>query len=119
MFTGEFHTIALCTEGSLWTWGSNGSGRLGDGTTTPRNTPTRLETETAWVLVSGGWAHTVAVGSDGTLWTWGHNFSGQLGDGTRDNRHTPLRITPEDVVEEAVVAGSEIGMEVLTGDYCL
>jgi len=75
------HTVAVRTDGTLWAWGHNGSGRLGDGTATNRNTPTRVGTGPALVAatVSAGVNHTMAVGTDGSLWAWGLNRSGQLG----------------------------------------
>ena len=90
---GLSYTVAVRTTGSLWVWGSNTNGRLGDGTTTSRNVPTLIQLGTTWGSVSAGSAHTVAVRSDGTFWTWGLNTSGQLGDGTTTQRTSPVWIT--------------------------
>ena len=89
---GAFHTTALKSDGTLWTWGSNTYGQLGDGTTTNRLVPTQESTgATDWKSVSGGDYHTVALKVDGTLWAWGRNFNGEIGDGTATNRSVPTQ----------------------------
>ncbi len=90
--SGYQHTAAIRNDGSLWAWGYNGQGQLGDGTTTNKNYPVKVGSATNWVQVSGGYYHTAAVRSDGTLWTWGYNGYGQLGDGTTTNRSTPVQV---------------------------
>ena len=90
---GGDYSAAIKTDGTLWTWGSNGSGRLGDGTTTNRSSPvTTAGGGTNWNQVAGAnnGSHTSAIKTDGTLWTWGLNTSGQLGDGTTTNRSSPI-----------------------------
>jgi len=88
---GDSHTAAIKTDGTLWTWGWNLFGQLGDNTTTSRNTPvTTFAGGTNWKQISGGDLHTSAIKTDGTLWTWGRNLSGQLGDNTTTQRNTPV-----------------------------
>jgi alpha-tubulin suppressor-like RCC1 family protein len=88
---GGNHTIALKTDGSLWSWGSNGSGRLGVNDTTFRSTPvTTLLGGTNWKSIAGGSTHTIALKTDGTLWTWGSNGSGRLGVNDSTSRSTPV-----------------------------
>ncbi len=72
--------LSACGPQSLWTWGGNTNGQLGDGTTTNRTTPTVIDAD--WSMVSAGAFFTLAVRNDGTLWSWGDNGFGQLGDGT-------------------------------------
>jgi len=76
---GYSHTVAIKTDGSLWAWGRNNLGQLGDGTTINRNRPTRIGTNTNWASVSSSLEHTVAIKTDGSLWAWGRNNLGQLG----------------------------------------
>lgn len=89
---GRLHTVALKTDGTLWAWGGNTYGNLGDGTTTDKSTPIQIGTETNWAKVCAGGYHTLAIKTDGTLWAWGRNDYGQLGDGTIINKSTPIQI---------------------------
>ena len=85
-------TLAIMEDGTLWGWGNNADGQLGDGTTTDQSLPVRIGTAMNWASVSVGNAHTVAIRTDGSLWAWGDNGSGRLGDGTTTGRATPIRI---------------------------
>jgi alpha-tubulin suppressor-like RCC1 family protein len=91
---GYSHTCARRADGSLWCWGANESGQLGNNTTTPSAIPqmvTALGTSVAKFAV--GDSFTCAIKFDGTLWCWGNNVSGQLGDGLTDDNLVPNRVT--------------------------
>src|SRR5665213_1602411 len=88
---GASHSLALKNDGTVWAWGDNGAGELGDGTTTQRNTPLQVSGLTGVVAVAAGHFHSLAVKSDGTVWAWGDNNSGDLGDGTTTQRDTPVQ----------------------------
>jgi alpha-tubulin suppressor-like RCC1 family protein len=82
---------AIKTDGTLWTWGRNSYGQLGNNTTTNRSTPvTTFAGGTNWKQVSIGNKSIAAIKTDGTLWTWGINQGGQLGDNTTIMRSTPV-----------------------------
>jgi alpha-tubulin suppressor-like RCC1 family protein len=89
---GDEFTVAVRRDGTLWAWGSNDWGQLGDGTFTARTSPEQIGTATDWASVAAGYSHTVAIRSDGTLWAWGYNNDGQLGDGTTTNNTSPEQI---------------------------
>ncbi|MCL1926250.1 MAG: CPBP family glutamic-type intramembrane protease [Syntrophorhabdaceae bacterium] len=84
------HTIAVKKDGSLWAWGSNDYGELGDGTTQDRPKPVKIMDFAA--SVSAGGSHSMAIKKDGSLWVWGSNKKGQLGDSTTQDRHKPVKI---------------------------
>jgi alpha-tubulin suppressor-like RCC1 family protein len=89
---GESHNTALKSDGTVWTWGWNMFGQLGDGTNTDRYTPVQVSGLTNIAALGGRGYHTLALASDGTVWAWGHNVSGQLGDGTTTDRNTPVHV---------------------------
>jgi alpha-tubulin suppressor-like RCC1 family protein len=88
---GFTFSIATKTDGTLWTWGDNTTGKLGDNTTTSRSSPgTTIGGGTTWDKVAAGSNHAIATKTDGTLWTWGYNLYGRLGDGTTTSRRSPV-----------------------------
>jgi len=91
---GGAHTCAIWGNNTLYCWGSDASGQVGNGgtTSTPRPSPTRISTA-AWSSVSAGGSHTCAIRANGLLGCWGSDSSGQLGNGTGDDRAAPIRTT--------------------------
>jgi alpha-tubulin suppressor-like RCC1 family protein len=88
---GYLHTAAIKTDGTLWTWGNNDGGALGDNTATNRSTPvTTFAGGTTWKQVSCGNGNTAAIKTDGSLWTWGVGNSGSLGAAGASGRSTPI-----------------------------
>jgi alpha-tubulin suppressor-like RCC1 family protein len=88
------------SDGSLWTWGSNDRGQLGDGTTINRKLPVKILDDV--ISIAAGKEHSLAIKYDGSLWTWGSNDRGQLGDGTTTDHNLPVKIL-DDVI--SIVAG--------------
>jgi hypothetical protein len=88
---GALYTAAIKTNGTLWTWGYNGDGQIGDNTVVNKSSPvTTVVGGTNWKQVSCGNSHTAAIKTDGTLWTWGRDNYGQLGDNTTVNKSSPV-----------------------------
>lgn len=100
---GSGHTAGIKADGTLWVWGINTFGQLGDGTLVKKNTPKQVGTASNWLEVTAGYDQTFAIKTDGTLWAWGQNEYWQLGDGTTTNRLVPTQIgTDTDWVKVAV-----------------
>ena len=107
---GEERTAAIKPDGSLWVWGYNSGGQLGDGTTEDKTSPIKIMDNV--VAVSAGWGvHTAAIKTDGSLWTWGYNSCGQLGDDTRKDKTSPIKIMDNVTV---ISAGSDYTVAIKT-----
>jgi alpha-tubulin suppressor-like RCC1 family protein len=93
---GGGHTCALLADDTGRCWGANGSGELGNGTTSVSRTPTTVAggggSVTARAVAAGG-SHTCALRANSTISCWGHNFVGQLGDGTTTDRSSPVSVS--------------------------
>jgi alpha-tubulin suppressor-like RCC1 family protein/Leucine-rich repeat (LRR) protein len=103
---GHGHTVALKNDGTLWAWGNNFSGQLGNGTSFDRNTPTKIGSDSNWLAIAAGGLYTIALKKDGTLWAWGKNTYGTLGDGTTTNNRVPKQIGT-DTDWKTIAAGSD------------
>lgn len=90
-FVGN-HQLALKSNGTLWAWGENGNGELGDGTNINKTYPIQIGSNSNWSFISAGKRYSLALNSNGELWTWGLNVYGQLGDGSFVNKNTPTLI---------------------------
>ncbi len=86
------HSIAVSSSGTLFGWGENVNGQVGDNTTINRTSPAAISTENDWKVVAVNGSHTMAIRLNGELWGWGQNAGGELGDGTADNKLEPTRI---------------------------
>lgn len=108
LVSGGSHTLALLEDGTVWTWGRDDRGQLGDGDEANqrpgtvvqahagkeflvRNLPAQVKGIDGVRFVATGGGHSMAVREDGTLWVWGFNDRGQLGDGTTTNSSHPIK----------------------------
>jgi alpha-tubulin suppressor-like RCC1 family protein len=108
--SGISHTIALTQDGLVFTWGANGSGQLGNGTTVDSSVPVAVTfvppADPTIVAVAAGGSHCLALADDGVLYAWGDNGSGQLG--------TALPLPDSSVPIEVTVAGSSLATKTVT-----
>ena len=91
--TGHNSSLALCADGTVWAWGLNADGQLGDGSTTSRRSPVRVLGLTDATAIAAGRDMAYALRADGTMVAWGDNAYGELGDGTVTDRSTPVAVT--------------------------
>jgi alpha-tubulin suppressor-like RCC1 family protein len=78
---GYWHGLALRIDGTVWAWGSNSYGQLGDNSQSERYAPVRVSGLTNVIAIAAGTEFSLALKGDGTVWAWGDNSYGQLGDG--------------------------------------
>ena len=88
---GESFTVAIKADNSLYAWGRNNDGNLGNGDDTDQSIPVRIGALNDWSVVESH-LHTLAVKTNGTLWSWGLNDQGTIGDGSSVNRSSPVQI---------------------------
>jgi alpha-tubulin suppressor-like RCC1 family protein len=90
---GQSHTCAVALDGTLWCWGDNAHGQLGDKTQALKSTPVNIVVAgQSWVAVAAGASHTCAIAAGGSLWCWGDNTVGQLGIGSNELHSSPVRV---------------------------
>jgi alpha-tubulin suppressor-like RCC1 family protein len=120
---GGYYGLGLRADGTLWAWGDNYFGQLGNpinsGTSTPTPTPQRVGAATdRYTQVAAGSVHAFGLKADGTLWAWGINYSGQLGNptnsGTIAANYTPLPVGAATDRYTQVAAGGYHGLGLRT-----
>ncbi|SVB61851.1 uncharacterized protein METZ01_LOCUS214705, partial [marine metagenome] len=103
---GFHHCIALATDGTIYAWGSNDEGQLGENSTTDRSTPVKVlegaysgttylgdNSSDKITAVAAGYSHSAALATDGTVYAWGRNDEGQLGNSSTDDSTIPVKVT--------------------------
>jgi len=90
---GDYHSVALASDGTVLAWGANWNGQLGDGTTANRFSPMPVFGLSNVTTLAAGSRHNLAVLEDGSVWSWGRNDYGQLGNGNRVDRLVPGPVT--------------------------
>ena len=90
--SGFQYTVGLRSDGTLWSWGENSNGQLGDGTILDRNYPVQIGTDNDWKYVTAGPYHCLAIKTDGTIWAWGKGSDYRLGTDDQTQRKIPTLI---------------------------
>ncbi len=105
---GDLHSLLITSDGTVWAWGQNAFGQLGDGTTTNRLSPVVVTTVSCFLTgISGGSQHSLGVRTDGSVLAWGQNSSGQLGDGTTTSHPTPVQLSATSISSVSTVAAGD------------
>lgn len=118
---GGAFSLALKSDGTVWGWGSNSNGQLGDTTLVGKTTPVQVLSADGVTPLSGitaiaaGGSHALAINGGTTLYGWGYNELGQLGDGTTTSRLVAVPVVMPGVVT-AVSAGLDHSLAVIGGD---
>ena len=112
---GFNHSLAIKNNGTLWGWGDNSLGELGDGTTINRIEPVQIGADTDWRLIGAGRNHSMATKNNGTMWAWGNNQYGQLGLGIYDDNITVPAQVPY-VFDPVQMNGGEQFSVILSSD---
>ena len=90
---GNIHSVVLRTNGTLWAWGCNNYGQIGDNTTVNKSSPVSvIGGFTNWCQVAAGYRFSVGVRTNGIAWAWGSNDGGQLGDNTTVDKSSPVSV---------------------------
>lgn len=109
---GSLHSLALKSDGTVWSWGYNRYGQLGDGSTSDRFVPTQVKGPNGngyldnVIAIAAGTDHSLAIRSDGTVWSWGRNNRGQLGNGTLDDSAYPVMVMNLTDVQSIAAGGA-------------
>jgi alpha-tubulin suppressor-like RCC1 family protein len=91
--SGGPHTLAVKTDGTIWSWGNNNQGRLGQNSEISRSSPVQIGILTDWKFVSAGASASFAIKNSGTLWSWGNATGGVLGrNSTAVDTSSPVQI---------------------------
>lgn len=117
LFVTDYAMIdQFAATGSLWAWGLNTSGQLGDNSATSKSSPVQtVSSGTNWNQVAAGTYHIASIKTDGTLWLWGNNGAGELGDNTRTNKSSPVQTVAGGTNWKQVAIGGSVDSAAFTG----
>lgn len=100
-------SVALKSDGTVWTWGLNDVGQLGTGSTDqyPSTPPSRVSQISDVIAIATGYIHVLALKSDGSIWTWGYETGGRLENGIILNSNVPVRVSAPGTMTAITAAG--------------
>ncbi len=113
---GRYHSLALLSDGTVYAWGRNNAGQLGDSTNIDRDTPVSVSAlnDNDVIALAVGTVHSLALRSNGTVWAWGDNFNGQLGNGTNIFSYTPIQVL--NITDAKAIAAGDLHSLALLND---
>ena len=114
LYANYDYILALKDDGTVWAWGKNQYGQLGDGTNITRYEPVQVKNLSGIVDIIVGkdqnqGDYAIARRHDGTLWAWGRNNNGYLGDGTTEDRYIPVKLVDENKSELNGIISVKLG----------
>jgi alpha-tubulin suppressor-like RCC1 family protein len=101
---GNNHNLALKSDGTLWAWGNNSYGQVGNNSTSTVYNPVQVLTNVK--AISAGWLTSIALKNDGTVWVWGGDTYGQLGDGLSTQKNIPSQMTSLSSIAKIAMGGN-------------
>jgi hypothetical protein len=101
--------LTLKNDSTVWSWGYNSSGALGDSSKTSTITPVKAIGVSGIIAIAGGYRHSLALKADGTVWGWGYNNSGSVGEGSTNNQYKAVQVSGLTNVK-AISAGFDYSM---------
>jgi alpha-tubulin suppressor-like RCC1 family protein len=117
---GYQNSLALKSDGSVWAWGRNDRGQLGNGTGNDSVVPVPISGLASRVIqIADGDDFSLALRTDGSVWGWGNNFSGQLGNATRENLNTPTPVKGLVASVKAIAVGEGHSLALLANGSVL
>lgn len=114
---GDYFSIALKADGTVWTWGNNSSGQLGDGSKLDRIIPYKVLDNVA--SIASGRSHAIALKKDGTVWAWGADISGQAGQNTYSSVTIPTQVNIYGDALEVYSGGNSSAVLYNNGKICV
>jgi alpha-tubulin suppressor-like RCC1 family protein len=120
---GQYHSLALKTDGTVWAWGYDKYGQLGIGSTSNKTAPVAVVvTNMAHKItaISAGYNHSLALDQDGIVWGWGDNAKGQVGDGKDETyQDEPVTLTSPNGVVSVIAAGANHNLAISSSNSTL
>ncbi|RKP54131.1 hypothetical protein D7Z26_12170 [Cohnella endophytica] len=108
---GNAHVLNIKSDGTVFAWGNNSRGQLGDGSMVNRATPVQVKNLTDVIAVAAGNEHSLALKQDGTVWAWGSGMYGEMGDGSFIGKNVPVQVKGLDSVV-AIAARSNVSFAI-------